>query len=127
MSLNQLQTPPNRVSRAHEMQREDFLALASAIQRFQAAEAQATLAIVGRNMVMNDPRALRATITAIPDRRSRYRNAGFKWSVSWMMNIPLQVPQNEKPRRALERGAQIHGAFTAAICADGRGRGQCPG
>lgn len=47
MSLNQLQTPPNRVSRGHEMQREDFLALASAIQRFQAAEAQATLAIVG--------------------------------------------------------------------------------
>ncbi|MFS2156094.1 hypothetical protein ACCD10_01910 [Pseudomonas sp. Pseusp122] len=47
MSLNQLQTPPNRVSRTHEMQREDFLALACAIQRFQAAEAQATLAIVG--------------------------------------------------------------------------------
>ena len=47
MSLNQLQTPPNRLARAHEMQREDFLALACAIQRFQAAEAQATLAIVG--------------------------------------------------------------------------------
>lgn len=47
MSLHQLQVPSNRAAHAPEMQREDFLALASAIHRFQAAGAQAALAIVG--------------------------------------------------------------------------------
>lgn len=47
MSLHQIQTPSNRAAHAHEMQREDFLALASAIHRFHAAGAHAALAIVG--------------------------------------------------------------------------------
>ena len=46
MSLHPLQASSNRASHAHEMQREDFLALASAVYRFQAAGAQAALAIV---------------------------------------------------------------------------------
>lgn len=46
MSLHQLQAPSNRTSHAPEMQREDFLALACAVYRFQAAGAQAAQAIV---------------------------------------------------------------------------------
>lgn len=46
MSLHQLHAPSNRVAQAAEMQREDFLALASAIHRFNAAGPQAVLAII---------------------------------------------------------------------------------